>query len=141
MPSTRACLQIASSRGISCTCAWVVSPALVLESVSTHAETGMFFGNSQASITSALQAGSAIPASTTGVNHGLIRPRGLRIGLRLLCGVGGRAHDLDAHACPILQRESGVHLLTSLWTHVGRNSSPPLLRSYLIYIMCLQKEF
>jgi hypothetical protein len=34
-----------------------------------------------------------------------------------------------------------MHLLTSLWTHMGRNSFPPLIRPYLIYVMCLQKEF
>jgi len=34
-----------------------------------------------------------------------------------------------------------LHLLTSLWTHVGRNSSPPLPEHFLAYIMRLQKEF
>ena len=34
-----------------------------------------------------------------------------------------------------------LHLLTSLWTHVGRNSSPPLPKHFLAYTMRLQKEF
>jgi hypothetical protein len=34
-----------------------------------------------------------------------------------------------------------LHLLTSLWTHVGRNSSPPHPQSGLTYVMRLQKEF
>jgi hypothetical protein len=35
----------------------------------------------------------------------------------------------------------GVHLLTSLWTRVGRNSSPSFPKFFLTHLMRLQKEF